>query len=104
MVLSGAECFIAVLTAFYLGRSCTVLALSFRSALGYRGQNRPRLYPWAVWTIIVRPRQCLSSARALGLNIKMGWGHKLSDPTIYIDLLVFYSKLTHLDKKLKNFD
>jgi len=44
MDLLGAEYLIAVLTAFYLGRSYTVLAFSFRSALGYRGQNRPRLY------------------------------------------------------------
>ena len=45
MDLSGAEYLIAVLVAFYLGRSYTVLALSFKSAQGCRGQNRPRLYP-----------------------------------------------------------
>ena len=45
MDLSGAEYLIEVLAAFYLGRFYTVLALSFRSALGCRGQNRHRLYP-----------------------------------------------------------
>ena len=34
MYLSGAEYLIVVLAAFYLGRSYTVLVLSFRSALG----------------------------------------------------------------------
>ena len=70
MNLSSAKFFIAVLAAFYLGRSCTVLAPSFRGTLGCQKQDRSRSYPQAVWTFIVRPRQYLSSVRALSLNIK----------------------------------
>ena len=45
MNLLGAEYLITVLTAFYLDCSYIVLALSFRNALGCRGQNHPRLHP-----------------------------------------------------------
>jgi len=45
MDLSGAKYLIAVLAAFYLGRSYTVLALSFRGTLGCREQDRPQPYP-----------------------------------------------------------
>ena len=70
MDLSGAEYLIAILAAFYLGRSYIMLALSFRSALGCRGQNHHRLYPQAIWTFIVCPWQCLSLTRVLGPNVK----------------------------------
>ena len=70
MVLSGAECFIAVLAAFYSGRSCTVLALSFRGTMGAEHKIVLDHILRPFWTSIVRPRQYLSSAQALGLNIK----------------------------------
>ena len=70
MDLSGIEFFIAALTAFYLGHSCTMLALSFRGTTGCRGQNHPRLCLKTIWTFIICPQQCLSSARALGSNVK----------------------------------
>ena len=45
MVLSGAECFTAVLAAFYLGCSYIVFALPFRGIMGCRAQVRPRPFP-----------------------------------------------------------
>ena len=70
MDLSGVEFFIAVLAAFYLGRSCTVLALSFRALWDAEHKIVLGHILRPFWTFIVRPRQYISSAQALGLNIK----------------------------------
>ena len=91
MALSGVEHLITVLTAFYLGHSYTVLALSFRSALGCRGQNRPRLYPLAIWTFIVCLRQYFSSARALGLYVKRAGVINSLAPQKVISILKYFS-------------
>ena len=83
---SGAEFFTVELTAFYLGRSYTVLALSFRGTLGCQEQDHPWPYLLTVWTFIVRPRQYLSSARALGLSIK--WDGVINSLTPYEPLKI----------------
>ena len=132
MVLSSTEYLIAVLVAFHLNHSYTILTLSSGSALGAafdgvpffcplspycpgllhlsmrmclalpkivpmpflsfllgmlwgcRGQNHPRLYIKATWTFIVCPRQLLSSARALGPNVK--WARVTNSIAPQLDL------------------
>ena len=48
MDLSGAEYLIAVLAAFYLGRSYTVFTLSSRSVLGVALDGMP-IFPSKLW-------------------------------------------------------
>ena len=70
MALSGAEYLIAVLVAFYLGHSCTVLAFFLGALWDVEHKIDLGHILRSFWTSIVRPRQYLSSAQALGLNIK----------------------------------
>ena len=56
--------------SFSLNCSYIVLVLSFKSALGCRGQNHPRLYLQAIWTFTVCPWLYPSSARALDPKAK----------------------------------
>ena len=107
MVLSGAVYSMVVMAAFPLSlvailssspfsinidilgffpKTIPILLLPFLSGgpRECRGQNHPRLCLKITWTFIIRPRLYPSSARALGPNVKMGQGHKLLGPTIYI--------------------
>ena len=104
MDLSGAEYLIAVLAAFYLGRSYTVLALSFRSALGCRGQNHPRLDLSAIWTFNVCPRLYPSSARALSPKAKWAGVTSSLAPHCLFDNMFWMDEITISAKKITLID
>ena len=95
MDLSGAEFFIAALAAFYLGRSCNVLVLSFRGTTGCRGQNHPQLCLKAIWTFIIRPRQCLSSVRVLDPNVKWARATNSLAPHTHTHIYIYIYILWH---------
>ena len=77
MVLSGAEFFIAVLTAWAAHVLCSPFLLGALWDAEHKIVLGHILRPF--WTFIVRPRQYISSAWVLGLNIK--WAGVLNSLT-----------------------